>query len=71
MRNGYDVTQAEYNTRSSIGRLSDDRVVCNEVRDAQEPARSTLDGRELNLTARRRRIAHCPRHGSHNGFDRY
>ena len=50
MRNGYDVTQAECNTRSSIGRLSDDRVVCNEVRGAQEPAGSTFCARDIHPT---------------------
>ena len=57
MRNGYDVTQAEYNTRSSIGRLTDDRVVCTEVCDAQEPAGSTFCARDIHPITRLREHA--------------
>ena len=48
--NGYDVTKVECNTRSSIGRRFDHRVVCTEVCDAQEPAVSMICAREIDPT---------------------
>jgi hypothetical protein len=45
--------------------MPEDHTVCTEVCDAQKPAHSTLDGRELDLTTRR--IAHA-RGGSRNGL---
>ena len=48
--NGYDVTKVECNTRSSIGRLPDHRMVCTEVCDAQEPTVSTICAREIDPT---------------------
>ena len=64
-RNGFTVTDVRYNIRSSTNRLPEHRMVPAEVCDGQEQARSTLDGREVDLTTRR--IAHA-RDGSRNGL---
>ena len=52
-RNGFNVTDVGYNIYSSTNRLSEHRMVPAEVCDGQEQARSTLDGREVDLTTRR------------------
>ena len=52
-RNGLTVTDVRYNIRSSINRIPEHRMVPAEVCDGQEQARSTLDGREVDLTTRR------------------
>ena len=59
------MTDVRYNIRSSINRVPEHRMVPAEVCDGQEQARSTLDGREVDLTTRR--IAHA-RDGSRNGL---
>ena len=51
-RNGLNVTDVRYNIHSSTNRLSEHRMVPPEVCDGQEPARSTLEGREVDLTTR-------------------
>ena len=52
LRNGLNVTDVGYNIRSSTNRLPEHRMVPAEVCDGQEQARSTLDGREVDLTTR-------------------
>ena len=47
-RNGFDVTDVVYNTRSSIRRVSEHHIVSDEVCNGQDPARSTLYGRDLD-----------------------
>ena len=49
-RNGLTVTEVMYNIRSSTNRLPEHLMVPLEVWGAQERARSTLDGREVDLT---------------------
>ena len=49
-RNGLTVTYHEYNIRSSTHRLPAHLMVQAEVCGGQERARSTLDGREVDLT---------------------
>ena len=51
-RNGLNVTDVGYNIHSSTNRLPEHRMVPAEVCDGQEQARSTLDGREVDLTTR-------------------
>ena len=51
-RNGLTVTDVRYNIRSSTNRVPEHRMVPAEVCDGQEQARSTLDGREVDLTTR-------------------
>ena len=49
-RNGLTVTEVMYNIRSSTNRLPEHLMVPLEVWGGQERARSTLDGREVDLT---------------------
>ena len=49
-RNGLNVTDAVYNTRSSIRRVPEHRMVPAEVCDAQDPAVSTSCGRDIDTT---------------------
>jgi hypothetical protein len=51
-RNGLTVTDVGYNIHSSTNRLPEHRMVPAEVCDGQEQVRSTLDGREVDLTTR-------------------
>ena len=51
-RNGLNATDVGYNIHSSTNRLHEHRMVPAEVCDGQEPARSTLEGRELDPTTR-------------------
>ena len=46
----FDVTDAVYNTRSSIRWLTEHHMVPAEVCDGQDPARSTLCGRDIDTT---------------------
>ena len=55
LRNGFDVTDAVYNTRSSIRRVSEHHMVPAEVCDGQDPAKSTSWGRDIDTTLRRPR----------------
>ena len=50
MSNGFYVTDAVYNTRSSIGRVSEHHMVSAEVCDGQDPVRSTLCRRDVDIT---------------------
>ena len=52
-RNGSTVTDVRYHIRSSTNRLPEHRMVPAEVCDGQEQARSTSDGREVDLTTRK------------------
>ena len=49
-RNGLDVTDAVYNTRSSIRRVSEHHMVPAEVCDGQDPAGSTSWARDIDTT---------------------
>ena len=49
-RNGFDVTDAVCNTRSTIRRVSEHHMVPAEVCDGQDSARSTLCGRDIDTT---------------------
>ena len=49
-RNGLAVTKVRYNIRSSTNRLPEHLMVPPEVCGGQERARSTLDGREVDLS---------------------
>ena len=51
-RNGFYVTDAAYNTRSSIRRVSEHHIVPAEVCDGQGPARSTSCGCDVGVTLR-------------------
>jgi len=64
-RNGLTVTDVGYNIRSSTNGFPGHRVVPTEVCDGQEQARSTLSGREVDLTTHG--IAHA-RDSSSNGL---
>ena len=48
-RNGFDVTDAVFNVRSSIRRLSEYHMIPAEVCDGQLPVRSTLYGRDIEI----------------------
>ena len=49
-RNGLYVTDAVYDTRSSIKRVPEHLMVPAEVCDGQDPARSTSCGRDVDAT---------------------
>jgi len=49
-RNGLYVTDAVYNTRSSIRRVPEHPMVPAEACDGQDPARSTSCGRDIDTT---------------------
>ena len=49
--NGFDVTDAACNVFSSIRRMYEHHMVPAGVYDGQEPAHSTLYGREIDITA--------------------
>ena len=49
-RNGLNVTDAVYNTRSSIRRVPEHPMVPAKVCDGQDPARSTSCGRHIDTT---------------------
>jgi hypothetical protein len=49
-RNGFYVPDVVYNTRSSIRRVSEHRMVPANVFDGQDPARSTLYGRDIDTS---------------------
>ena len=51
-RNGLNVTDVGYNIHSSANRLPEHRMVPAKVCDGQDQARSTLEGREVDLTTR-------------------
>ena len=48
-RNGFDVTDAVFNVRSSIRRLFEHHMIPAEVCDGQDPVRSTLYGRDIEI----------------------
>jgi hypothetical protein len=48
--NGFDVTDAVYNARSSIRRVPEHHMVPAEVCDGQDPAGSTSCGRKIDIT---------------------
>ena len=50
VRNGLTVTEVRYNIRSSNNRLPEHLMVPPEVCGGQERVRSTMDGREVDLT---------------------
>ena len=62
--NGLTVTDVSYNLRSSTRRLPEHRMVPADVCDGQEQARSTLVGREVDLTTRRCVCQRRSRNGS-------
>ena len=49
-RNGFDITDAVFNVRSSIRRVSEHHMVPAEVCDGQDPVCSTSYGRDINIT---------------------
>ena len=48
-RNGFDVTDAVFNVSSSIRRLFEHHMIPAEVCDGQDPVRSTLYGRDIEI----------------------
>ena len=65
-RNGFDVTDAVLNVRSSIRRLSEHHVIPAEVCDGEDPVRSTLHGRHTDITLL---VPPPARRAMRNGFD--
>jgi hypothetical protein len=70
-RNGLTVTDVRYNIRSSTNGLPEHHMIPAEVCDGQEQARSTLDGREVDLTTRRCVCQRRSRNGSTVTYVRY
>ena len=69
--NGFDVTDAVYNDRSSIRRVPEHHMVPAEVCDGQDPAGSMSCGREIDITLPPplAAMAHAARQAPRNGFD--
>ena len=56
--NGFDVTDAVFNVRSSIRRVSEHHMIPAEVCDGQDPIHSTLYGRDIDITVTRHPCIH-------------
>ena len=56
--NGFDVTDAVFNVRSSIRRVFEHHMIPAEVCDGQDPIHSTLYGRDIDITVTRHPCIH-------------
>ena len=64
-RDGFDVTDAVYNTLSSIRRVPEHHMMPGEVCDGQDPARSTSYGRDTDIMLP---VPPGPENAVRNGF---